>query len=100
MKRNNQYAINGPYMLARFKRVCKAMGWDCESELWTRVGDDNIATVGRVFVEKAPMHKLYRIVQIATDSGGERHLSDSGMTGKELDAWFAGILLAREGERA
>jgi len=95
MARNNQYAIKGPYMQARFKRVCKAMGWDCESELWTRTGDDNIATAGRVFIEKAPMHAFYRVVQFVNDGGGERHVSDN-MTGKELDAWFAGILLVSE----
>lgn len=96
MGRTSQYHIKSAYMQARFKRVCKAMGWDCESETWTRNGNENVATVGRVFIERGPSARTYyRVVQMVNTGGGERHLSDN-YSARELAAWFDGMLKAHE----
>lgn len=89
----SDYRIEGGRMTAQFKRVCAAMGWQIFDKPWTRVGADNVVSVGHTFIERAATGKaFYRVVQFVGE-GGERALSDNYTT-RELAAWFDGILAA------
>ncbi len=84
------------FLEARFRFAAEAMGWDTKGPYR---GDRNkdgfqIAHVGAVFLEKAPVTG-WRISQICNERGGERKISDT-LSAAELVAFLDGILYAKE----
>lgn len=92
--------ISKAYLEKRFARVHAAMGWPA-GPVWTREADgNNRSKVGVVFLERGYM-RGWKVTEIVNESGGQRDLTGFGqsLSASELDAWFSGILYAKEGER-
>jgi hypothetical protein len=82
------------YVKARFARVAELYGWNYLGSAWQRIGNDNVATVGHVSLEHNSVYG-WKVVQIMNDGGGERVICGS-YTRAELDAWFDGMIYAKD----
>lgn len=85
-------------MRKRFDLACKDMGWN--NGPWytaanaTEANPPLVMNVGNVKLERWPGTKpLWRIVQLISERGGERHLSDN-YTVREMVAFLDGLMTA------
>jgi hypothetical protein len=92
-KGTTQMRIAPTYLKARFKLLANLLGWDHEGPAWTRIGDQNHARIGHVWIEKN--FYGWSINQMVSESGGESRITES-RSAAEMASWLDGAIRVAE----